>query len=72
MKLSEFVKNYRKIKLLTQDNMAEKLKTNNIQVSKIENGKPISTRMLRKLSEVMDIDPELVYTMYMEEHGEEK
>lgn len=69
MKLGEFVRKYRKMKLLTQKDMADKLKTSNIQVSKIENGNPTSRRMLRKLSEVMDVDPELVSMMYEEEQA---
>ena len=67
MKLSEFVKNYRKINLLTQKELALRLDCNNVQVSKIESGRPISLTTMRKLSQVMDIDPELIYMMQKED-----
>ena len=67
MKLSEFVKNYRKINLLTQKELALRLGMNNVQVSKIESGRPISLTTMRKLSQVMDVDPELIYMMHKEE-----
>lgn len=71
MKLSEFVKNYRKMKLLTQSDLGKQLGMNNVQVSKIERGLPLSFKTMRKLSEVMGTDPESIYMMHYEEIKEE-
>ena len=67
MKLSEFVKNYRKMNLLRQTDMAKLLELSEVQVGRIESGKSISMQTMRKLSEVMGVDPELIYTMREEE-----
>lgn len=72
MKLSEFVKKYRKLNLLTQSELGKRLGINNVQVSKIESGRPISINTMRKLSDVMGIDPESIYNMYQEEISKEE
>lgn len=67
MKLSEFVKNYRKMKLLTQNDLAERIGISKMQVSKIERGLPVSYKTLHKLSMVMQVDTESIYMMSEEE-----
>ncbi len=67
MKLSEFVKKYRKMNLLTQKDFAAQLRMSNVQVSKIESGRPLSIRTMRKLSDIMNVDPETIYQMSKEE-----
>lgn len=67
MKLSEFVKNYRKMKLLTQTDLAETMETSKMIISKIERGLPVSYKTLRTLSMVMGVDTELVYQMSEED-----
>lgn len=72
MKLSDFVKKYRKMNLLRQVDLADKLKMSKLQVGRIESGKSISIRTMRKLSDVMGVDPEIIYNMYREEKGKEE
>lgn len=67
MKLSEFVKNYRKMKLLTQTDLAEIMDISKMIISKIERGMPVSYKTLRTLSKVMGVDSELVYQMSEED-----
>ena len=67
MKLSEFVKKYRKMNLLRQIDLAEQLKMSKVQVGRIESGRPISISTMRKLSQVMNVDPETIYNMSKEE-----
>lgn len=67
MKLSEFVKNYRKMKLLTQTDLAEIMEISKMIISKIERGMPVSYKTLRTLSKVMGVDSELVYQMSEED-----
>lgn len=72
MKLSDFVKKYRKMNLLRQIDLADKLEMSKVQVGRIESGKTISLTTMRKLSQVMDVDPEMIYAMYREEKSKEE
>jgi transcriptional regulator with XRE-family HTH domain len=72
VKLSDFVKKYRKMNLLRQIDLADKLEMSKVQVGRIESGKTISIRTMRKLSQVMEVDPELIYAMYREGMSEEE
>ena len=67
MKLSDFVKKYRKMNLLRQIDLADKLEMSKVQVGRIESGKTISISTMRKLSQVMNVDPETIYNMSKEE-----
>ncbi|NCC55903.1 MAG: XRE family transcriptional regulator [Erysipelotrichia bacterium] len=72
VKLSDFVKKYRKMNLLRQIDLADKLEMSKVQVGRIESGKTISLTTMRKLSQVMDVDPEMIYAMYREEKSKEE
>ena len=44
--------------LLRQIDLADKLEMSKVQVGRIESGKTISIRTMRKLSQVMEVDPD--------------
>ncbi len=72
MKLSDFVKNYRKMKLLTQSDLAGRAEVSKMQISKIERGIPVSYKTLHKMSDAMQVPTELIYQMSEEEKDESK
>ena len=53
--------------LLRQIDLADKLEMSKVQVGRIESGKTISISTMRKLSQVMNVDPETIYNMSKEE-----
>jgi len=72
MKLSEFMKNERKSRMMTQKQFGNAIGLSGVHMSKIENGQQLSFKTLLKIVEYFGIDKKEVAQMSMEDHPARK
>jgi len=72
MKLSEFMKNEREFRVMTQKQFGKAIGVSGVHISKIEHGQQLSVKTLLKIVEYFGIDKKEVAEMSMEEHSGSK
>ena len=72
MKLSEFMKKERELRVMTQKQFGNAIGLSGVHISKIENGQQLSFKTLLKIVEYFGIDKKEVAEMSMEEHSASK
>ena len=72
MKLSEFIKNEREFRVMTQKQFGNELGVSKVHMSKIEHGQQLSIKTLLKIVEYFGLSRKEVAQMSMEDHPARK